>query len=442
MKLFFLIILDITFLSNCKELLRGVFEISREGVKLPIKSIEDIINKYEYFKDELSGIGERQQFLLGLKKHNRYIENNNLINKSYDPYDIFFGSCGTNSSFESALAQLQGLYPSGTNLNLSKTAISNSIPPNKENFNDIQKELGVNSLPYNIGVFPVHKLFNKEFQFNLIFPENCPEIENLMIKRQKRRNIKDLMKEFNKKFKDKFQNKNNHFSYNDIFNICNSIILEYSNGINMNKYGDNYFINELIEYSRRFLYFDLIGSDEKDDEIGLITMSNTMKRIIGWMDKKIKNDINGEENSKNFDLPKLVMYSATENHLGAFEAFMHAVFKTPFRYPYYSSSIYLELIRKNKKNSEKAFKENQYFINYYFDDEYIFSMSYSLFKKKILNSIKPNHLIENFCKIKKENIINFINFEKIIFSCVGTLLLICVHFILFYKNNNNVKNIN
>ena len=44
--------------------IRFVFEISREGVRIPIQSIKTILNHYELIQDELSGIGERQQFLL------------------------------------------------------------------------------------------------------------------------------------------------------------------------------------------------------------------------------------------------------------------------------------------------------------------------------------------------------------------------------------------
>ena len=434
MRLHSMILIEL-FLFIYPKNIRFVFEISREGVRIPIQSIKTILNHYELFQDELSGIGGRQQFLLGLKKHQRYIENYHLINSSYNPHDIFFGSCGTNSSFESASAQLQGLYPSGTNLNLSKLTISNSIPPNKENFNDIWKSLGLNSLPHNIGVFPVHKLFNDEFRFNLVFPKYCPGIEEYLTKRKERLKIKKLIKEFQNKFGNIFkkilQKNDDDFSYNDINIICNSIILEYSNGINLSKYGNKSEINNLILFAFHFLSTDLIGSDEeKDDEIGLITMSNTMKRIIDWIDKKIYNDINGKEDYNNYDLPKLIMYSSTEKHIGVFEAFMHAAFQTTFKYPYYSSTLYIELFRDE---NDKSIDENNYFINYFFNDELILSIPYLKFKKNIISLIKSDDEISNFCKFKKEGIFIYINFQKMILQIILTIILLSLNLNIYYK---------
>ena len=437
MRLFSMILINI-FLFIYPKRIRWVFEISREGVRIPIQSIKNILNNYEFFQDELSGIGERQQFLLGLKKHQRYIKNYHLINSSYDPHDIFFASCGTNSSFESASAQLQGLYPSGTNLNLSKLTIANSIPPNRDNFDNIRKNLDLKSLPHNIGVFPVHKLFNDEFQFNLILPKYCPGIKDYLNERKERLKIKNLIKEFQNKFgyifKQILQKNDDNFSYKDINLICNSIILEYTNGINLSKYGTKSEINNLIQFAFRFLSTDLIGSDqEKDDEIGLITMSNTMKRIIDWVDKKVYNDINGKEDYNNFDLPKLIMYSSTEKHIGVFEAFMHAAFKTAFKYPYYSSTLYIELFRDE---NSKLINEKNYFINYFFNDELILSIPYLKFKKKIISLIKSDDEIRKFCKFKKKNIFVYINFKKIILQIILTIILLFLNLNIYFKFKN------
>ena len=439
MKLYYILLIQL-FIFRYSKRIRWVFEISREGVRMPIQSIKNILQNYEFFRDELSGIGERQQFLLGLKKHHRYIETYHLINSSYDPHDIFFGSCGTNSSFESASAQLQGLYPSGTNLNLSKLTIANSIPPNKENFNDIEKSLGLNSLPHNIGVFPVHKLFNDEFQFNLILPKYCPGIEDYLNERKERLQIKTLINEFQKKFGKIFKKilqKSDDFSYNDIYLICNSLILEYSNGINMSKYGNKSEIKNLIQFSFHFLSIDLIGSDEeKDDEIGLITMSNTMKRIIDWIDKKVQNDINGKEDYNNYDLPKLIMYSSTEKHIGVFESFMHAAFQTSFKYPYYSSTLYIELFREE---NSKSIDENNYFINYFFDDELVLSIPYIKFKNKIISLIKSDDEIRKFCQFKNENFFIYINFQKMLLPIVFTIILFSLNLNIYFKFNKKQK---
>ena len=63
---------------------------------------------------ELSPIGKRQHYLLGVKARNRYIKQNKLLKEIYDPNEILIKSTDSNRTIESIYSFVQGLYPFGT----------------------------------------------------------------------------------------------------------------------------------------------------------------------------------------------------------------------------------------------------------------------------------------------------------------------------------------
>ena len=89
----------------------------RHGARAPFFGIENGKDKYNESwikEEELSNIGKRMLYLLGVKSRKRYIiNNNNFLSEKYSPQEIYIRSTDSNRTIESIYSFLQGLYPSG-----------------------------------------------------------------------------------------------------------------------------------------------------------------------------------------------------------------------------------------------------------------------------------------------------------------------------------------
>ena len=92
---------------------------------------------------ELTGMGMRQHYLLGLRNRKRYINDYKLLSPIYDPHEILVYSTYYNRTLMSAYSQLQGLYPSkeeiGTNLTEKQEKLA--VPEVDINDSYIQEEI-------------------------------------------------------------------------------------------------------------------------------------------------------------------------------------------------------------------------------------------------------------------------------------------------------------
>jgi hypothetical protein len=189
------------------------------------------------------------------------------------------------------------------------------------------------------------------------------------------------------------------YTYKKALDVFDTIISIYSDGRNMDIFGSEEEIKKLIDTSYEFLYYDFLGNNSDHNiNIGLYSMSPTFEKLINWMDLKIKKDKEGDLNYLGYDLPKLVLYSAHDYTVGAFELFMYAVFNTSINFPYYASFANLELVRFGN-----GFNENDYVVNYYFDDKFIGGFNYEFFKNKVREKLKNSSEIAKFCLFDQGN---------------------------------------
>ena len=121
----------------CKEELLFAFQIHRHGARAPYK---DVINNSDIYKEtwlekeELTNVGKRMLYLLGVKAKNRYIDKFGLLSREYSPQEILIRSTDVNRTIESVECFIQGLYPKGTGPALKSSIASNkniTYPPNK-----------------------------------------------------------------------------------------------------------------------------------------------------------------------------------------------------------------------------------------------------------------------------------------------------------------------
>ena len=450
-----LIFLILTFkkIKNEKEDIRFSFIIYRHGARSPYDEMtsdfKDLFNYTWEGKKELTAIGQRQHFQLGNRHRERYINEYKLIKKNYDPREIYVISTDSNRTIMSAQCQIQALYLEN-GIELNNKQINYSNPPNEEiNFIKEKNNLGNYTLPNKIEIVPIHQFFVKDHTMQLQDQRNCYGHNKSYAENEERKEIKDFIDKFINKYgkfliermRDKIEEKDlkKFYTYNKVYNVLDTLICIYSDGRNMDKFGNKSEIEELIKTSYEFFYYDFLGNNsEHDINIGIYSMSPTFEKIINWMDLKIKKDKEGKKNYLGYDLPKLIMYSAHDSTVGAFEEFMYAVFNTSVNYAYFASFANLELVKFGS-----GFNENDYVVNYYFDDKFIGGFNYEFFKKKIMEKLKNSEQIAKYCmfdqeKKNKENNENeennLISIILIIFLGILTICLLIVNIIVWFIN--------
>ena len=114
--------------KNDEEKLLFVWEHFRHGARGPYRSFDeinwkDIFNEKWDGDGELSPLGMRMHYLLGVSTKNKYSD---FLSKEYDPNELLIRSTDVNRTILSAFSTLQGLYNSSTVMNLTDKQIKNS----------------------------------------------------------------------------------------------------------------------------------------------------------------------------------------------------------------------------------------------------------------------------------------------------------------------------
>ena len=201
--LFFSIIKIIT--SQIESKVLFVFEHCRHGAR-GMKDLfddKDILNEMWIGQEELSSVGLRQHYLLGVlmrKKYIKLLDWDNLNNLK----DIFVYSTPSNRTIMSARAQLFGMFNNNNNSNLTDTQIKKATPYYLNN-NPIIKEL-IDNISYPVlpsfipSEIPIHIIEREENLFQFEKDEKCEGIKKQRKQNEKKSIVKKSIEEFNKLF--------------------------------------------------------------------------------------------------------------------------------------------------------------------------------------------------------------------------------------------------
>ena len=413
----FLFLFSLFKIITTKEIIIFAFQLHRHGARAPYLGVKNGIDVYkeEWTQiEELSEIGKRQLYLLGVKVRKRYIEEYKLLSEKYNPQEIYIKSTDSNRTIESIYSLLQGLYPTGFGPKISDKVINNKniiYPPNikyQNYFDNITKEFNMNdgsALPYQMSIEPIH-LFNKpKHELELYDTRYCTGHKERYEQLQRRDEIinfsDNIMKETNNMFMDLEETKNISFlhdywtiyKYMDGF-LCDDTDLrkfEY-----MKKtYSDDIVIN-LRNYSKTFLDMDYFETNfpESQSEIGIVSHSKTFHSLLNWMEKAI----DAFENSQN-NYIKYVIFSAHDSTIGALESFIRLVFEKEMDSCTFADSRYFELYIDDSDGHLKV----RYLKG---DSTTKLNINYDEFKEKINQRTWSNEKVYEFCQIennKKKN---------------------------------------
>ena len=175
-------VISLFLISNIssEETVTFAWQMNSHGARASYLGVVDgvDINKENWTQiEELSWVGKRILYLLGVKARKRYRDNFRLLNETYNPQEIYIHSTDVNRTIESIESYLQGLYPEGTGPTINTTLLNNTeivYPPNTnytEDFENIINEYNLNengsALPHQISVQPVHLFYKLDHEFEL-----------------------------------------------------------------------------------------------------------------------------------------------------------------------------------------------------------------------------------------------------------------------------------
>ena len=457
MKFLFIISLSVISFSISSDKLIFVLTHFRHGARAP-QNYYDLDNYLDYIFEkwerpgELTGMGQRMHYLLGLRNRERYINKTHFLKEKFDPHEILIYSSSFNRTLLSVQSQLQGLYPQYLNLGeiLNNEQIDRAKP--QVNLSDDiinhMNELGESALPNYMSLAPVRMINHCERKIILYDIPQCTFRREEWKKKnyEKYDSLKNNVKLFNdnysKYLKDLYKDKT-YFDINFIDNFCDAFISGFTEGKNMTRISQTG-INktEVLEYCYGFFnmsFRDWISGDE-ERTLPTLEVSKLMREFIHYMKKRVDADIKGENISLKFEdysRPKMMIISGHDSTISMTEMFFAKIFDNNdaihfYKYPKFATQIALEVViddnidTKNKKYSD-------YIIKYYFNDEFILQRNMEDFIKQVEPNLWSDERIDEFCGFEDKNNEDNKNsylYLMIVFSCLSLIFLIIIVFLV------------
>lgn len=415
-KYYLLIILFFSLIiSELNDKLIFVMTHFRHGARSPsiINGVDNIGERWE-FDSELTGVGERMLYLLGLRNRLRYIKEYKFLSEKYNVNELLIISSNRKRTVVSLSSYLQGLYPQSEKLgnNLTEVQLKNGNPPVNVSNPRIEKEkneLKNNSLPNSMTLIPFETLDIENINI-------CIRSSNYS---RKILSVSLIQNEFNEKYKDyinKFKESNNtNYAIRQINSICEPFIANYIDGRNMSNL-TNIGINKDEFYKFCLKSFNVSFGEASiytfEDELIYIRGNYYMGLLVNYTKMAIDQDL-GKNISSVSKIPKTLIISGHDNTVSKHEIFLIFAFGKTFefyRYPTFASQIAFEIKRKDDNKTNRNYSD--YFINYYFNDELLLNMTVTEFLNKVEPHIWTDQEINDYCnydnsknknKTKEEN---------------------------------------
>ena len=372
----------------------------RHGARSPTvkkNNVDSVGEPWEYSM-QLTGVGKRMHYILGLRNRIKYIIEGKLISEKYLYYEVEAYSSNTERTIMSLLSHLQGLYPQSEKLgdNLTEAQSNDSNPPVNVNYSRISEEFSYlqnDALPQRMTTVYFNTI--KANEGNNIYETSCKRIKNSKSSSNNESIL--ITKEFTEQFGDYINKFNERKSYNYTFSniesFCDSLIASYKDKRNMTKLR-NTGIN-IEELYKICLDVKRIEYKYMNNNISsFIKGSKLMKMVVDGAKKRIDRDINGTYLNE----PKMLIISGHDTSVAVQELFLIyslGLNLDNFRGIQFASQIALLFTRKDDDKKNRTYSD--YFVNYYFDDELLFNITANEFFNKIEAKIWSDEEINVYC---------------------------------------------
>jgi len=407
---FFLILfLNIIKIIYSERTLAFVYEHVRHGARAPSSGYNSyfVNGTDEYgvnwkYDGELSAIGKRQHYLLGVRNRLKYgKEGLGLIDfTKFDPREILIHATEYNRTHQSINSELYGMYLNYKEETLNQEEKSyymvntdymkNSDP---ELLNEIESHLVKIDNQVNDGSIPVFNI--KPFPPNRIFlVDRCTKLDQYRDEKVGKK-VREYYDEFERRFAKNFTNFFNHTEYfrdyNKMKSITDHFICDYDNKkdlTNVTNSGIN--LTEFLDFSKRF-YGNFIFDWFIDEYTSGLEETHLMQDLIGYMERRMefRKQNKEEKNKASYKAPKMVMDCGHDTTVGPIARYMSSAFNIDYhKFCEFACNVYYELYEEDGK----------YTVDYYLDDErLIHQMEFSEFKQKMESKYWNDTFAAQFC---------------------------------------------
>jgi len=397
-------------LNEANEKLLFVWQHFRHGARQPYSSFDDknwkdIFNENWKGYGELTPLGMRMHYLLGISTKKKYSE----FLKGFNPNQILLKSTDVNRTIISSYSSIQGLFNNSNDFILNDKQIKIGIIPNKNYSKDISNKIeimGKDAVEGGFGFYPNH-IFptNYDHQYQIFRKEECPGILKYLDEIRNSDEIKNLAREVSEKINNtygeyifNFMNKSGVeepeylYNFDNLFDIADTFIADYFNGrelkyINDTKIKMEEFYNECLNISFIESYYRTFGLSPT--KLLYISISPLFNSLFGYMDKIIELDKNNNSDTNKSNSPKFVQIAGHDNSLGLNDLFLKHEFGLDFERAVYSHSHAYELWKNEI--------DNKYYIRYLVNQKQKFEIVYEEFKEKVKSKLYSSEKIEEIC---------------------------------------------
>lgn len=452
-----------------KEKLVFVLTHFRHGARAPQKYINNekhldyILQQWDR-PGELTPMGQRMHYALGLRNRERYIDNYHFLSKKFDPHEILVYSTRFNRTLLSVASQLQGLYPFGLGGELTKDQIPKSEPPinlSSDVKNELEK-LENNSLPGKMSLVPIRMINDNERKVIIYDIDKClwkrDEMREINYKNSEE--LKSFIENFGKNYStelDKMYGENKTYDIHFVDNFCDAFIAgstEQSPMVNISNTEIDK--EELLKDCFKFMNLNFrvwIGGDE-ERILPTLEISKLMREFIHYMKARIDADINKEkieEKLEDYSRPKMMMLSAHDSTTSMWELFLIKVFfnnnDTYYIFPTFSTQIAFEVYTDEDTTRSKTYKD--YYILYYFNDDLILNKTVEEFINAVEPKLYSDEKINEICKFDQEEKKDddsdkdlYFNLMIVFSATTGLFLIMAIFFIIKASRSKSSETIN
>lgn len=448
---FLILVLNIIKIIYSERTLAFVYEHVRHGARAPSSGYNSyfVNGTDEYgvnwkYDGELSAIGKRQHYLLGVRNRLKYgKEGLGLIDfTKFDPREILIHATEYNRTHQSINSELYGMYENykeETLNNAEKKYYMVNTDYLKKSDPDLLKEIeseleGIDN-QVNNGSIPVFNI--KPFPPNRIFlVDRCTKLDQYRDQKVGK-TVRDFYDEFEKRFAKNFTKFFKHpeyfRDYNKMKSITDHFICDYDNKkdlTNVTKNGID--LKEFLDFSKRF-YGNFIFNWFIDDYTSGLEETHLMQDLIGYMERRMefrKNNQN-DKNKSSYKAPKMVMDCGHDTTVGPIARYMSSAFNIKYhKFCEFACNVFYELYEEDGK----------YTVDYYLDDELlIHQMDYKDFKQKMESKYWNDTYAAQFCGKEEDTYIDKRKSKKTKLEdnsnlLLGTTILSITLFLIFLSS--------
>ena len=413
--------------SDEEEKLVFLYTHFRHGARAPQavnSSYYDMLGHKWTNPGELTGMGQRTHYLLGLRNRIKYIKEEKFLNETYDPHEILIYSSELNRTMTSAAAQLQGMYPIKDEVGLTITEEQEklSVPQVNIDYDEIKKErenLGLNALPHLMTLVPIRLMKDQDRKINVYDIKECTD-EREKVKAENYKNITELqnfVSDFNTKYGERINNffgtSSQKYDITFIYDLCDAFVSDYTDKRDLSNFQNkNINLDEFHDFCMEFMRMNFLYYffGDEDKALARLDSSKLMNDSIGHMKNRVDADITGEDiDSKytDYSRPKMVMISGHDSTSSSDEYFMLYALgynvTEHYKFPKFANQMALEVRRKKDGKVPRTYAD--YLVKGYFNDDLMFNVTFDTFIEKIQAQVWTDDKISDYCGFEDKIII-------------------------------------